>query len=234
MKSTSVLVTVMMLLSAGCIEGSDPAGSKPGKEVEMVIEHRSGEWSPDLDDAEKEALFAIAEQTLKWCVGGSKGEYSFDSYDLTPKLEAEAATFVTLKINGRLRGCIGTLEPVAPLYMSVHNNAISAALNDYRFRPVTPMELDRIEIHISILSPIRDIESLDEFKIGEHGIILNKGRYRAVYLPEVAVEQNWTTEQTLSSLSMKAGMDEDGWREGTRFKVFSSVALSKGAAAGDK
>jgi len=56
---------------------------------------------------------------------------------------------------------------------------------------------------------------------------MEKGRYRAVYLPEVAVEQNWNKEQTLSSLSMKAGMSADGWREGTGFKVFSSVVLSR-------
>ena len=82
-------------------------------------------------------------------------------------------------------------------------------------------------MHISLLSPIIDIASVDEFKIGEHGIIIEKGSYRAVYLPEVAVEQKWTKEETLSSLSLKAGMDRDGWRKGAKFKVFSSVVFSK-------
>ena len=227
MKEMLMGAMVGILLFAGCTEGSDPADLKAGKEVKMVEEHRSGEWSPELSDAEKETLFTIAEDTLRWCVADGKGKYSFDSYALTPKLKEPAATFVTLKISKNLRGCIGTLQPVAPLYRSVHDNAISAAMHDYRFRPVTPMELPRIYVHISVLSPIRDIESLDEFKIGEHGIILEKGPYRAVYLPEVAVEQNWTKEQTLSSLSMKAGMDANGWRQGTTFKVFSSVALSR-------
>lgn len=190
-------------------------------------EERSGEWSPDLTDDEKETLFAIAGDTLEWCVKGGRGAFSFEKYSVTPKLKEKCATFVTLKIGGTLRGCIGSLMPVAQMYKSVHDNAINAALRDLRFRPVTPMELERIDMHISLLSPIVDIASIDEFKIGEHGIIIEKGPYRAVYLPEVAVEQKWNKDKTLSSLSLKAGMDSDGWREGTKFKVFSSVVLSK-------
>ena len=117
--------------------------------------------------------------------------------------------------------------PVAPLYESVHDNAVNAAMRDHRFRQVSSGELEQIDVHISILSPIKPIDSLDDFIIGEHGIILEKGMYRAVYLPEVAVEQSWTKEETLTSLSRKAGMNGDGWKSGTAFKVFSSVVLSQ-------
>jgi AmmeMemoRadiSam system protein A len=113
------------------------------------------------------------------------------------------------------------------LYLSVHGNAINAALRDPRFRPVREEELGAIEVDVSILSPIRDIQSPDEFKVGRHGIILEKGMYRAVYLPEVAVEQGWGMEEALSSLSMKAGLGPEAWREGARFKVFESVVLSE-------
>ena len=190
-------------------------------------EVRSGQWSPGLTDAEKETLFAIAADTLAWCVNRSRGDFSFESYTLTPKLKEMRATFVTLKEHGNLRGCIGSLAPVAPLYRSVHDNAINAALKDFRFRPVTAAELPDIELQISVLSPIEPIESIDAFVIGEHGIIIEKGMYRAVYLPEVAVEQGWNKEQTLSSLSRKAGMNADAWKSGCRFKVFSSVKLEK-------
>jgi|APSaa5957512622_1039677.scaffolds.fasta_scaffold75058_2 AmmeMemoRadiSam system protein A len=193
-----------------------------------VKETRSGEWSPALTAEEKEALFAIATDTLAWCVGGRKGSFDWQAYTLTPKLKVPMATFVTLKMGGQLRGCIGSLAPAAPLYESVHDNAINASLNDYRFRPVTAAELKRIDVDISILSPIEDIASRDDFKIGEHGIILRKGMHRAVYLPEVALEQKWTVEQTLSSLSQKAGMPPDAWQEGTSFQVFSSVVLAMG------
>ncbi len=192
-----------------------------------VKEIRSGAWSPNLTEDERATLFAIAADTLAWCVGGRKGAFDKGVYELTETLKVPMATFVTLKIKGRLRGCIGSLAPAAPLYESVHDNAINASLNDYRFRPVRPEELKEIDVHISILSPIVDIASIDEFKLGEHGIILRKGMSRAVYLPEVAVEQKWTVEQTLSSLSQKAGLPPDAWREGATFQVFSSVVLEK-------
>ncbi len=210
--------------------GANPAPVAAGnlrKEDSAVKEKRSGEWSPGLTEAEKKTLFAIARDTLRWCVEGRKGKFRYDGYTLTPAMQTNTATFVTLKIAGQLRGCIGSLAPVEPLYLSVHGNAVNAALRDPRFLPVGPDELPRIEVDVSILSPIRDIGSPAEFKIGHHGIILEKGMYRAVYLPEVAVEQGWGMEETLSSLSLKAGLGPDAWREGARFKVFESVVLSE-------
>lgn len=195
-------------------------------ETMKMKETKSGEWTPGLDAKEKETLFAIANDTLAWCVKNDATEFSFDKYTITEKMKKDTATFVTLKIGDMLRGCIGTLAPIEPMYKSVHNNATNAALRDLRFRPVRPAELPNLDVHISLLSPIRDIASLDEFKIGEHGIILEKGMYRAVYLPEVAVEQKWTKDETLESLSEKAGLPGDAWKQGAKFKVFSSVVLS--------
>ncbi len=222
---TGRLLFAAVLLVTLVVDGHGEE-SKAKKEA-TVKEHQSGKWTPELTDKEKETLFAIADDTLKWCVGGGKGKFSFDKYELTDKLKADTGTFVTLKIGGRLRGCIGSLVPREALYRSVHGNAINASMRDSRFRPVTPGELRQIDVHISILSPIVEIPSLDEFGIGEHGIIIEKGGHCAVYLPEVAVEQKWTKEETLSSLSMKAGMSPNAWREGTRYKTFSSVVLSR-------
>ncbi|OVE77018.1 hypothetical protein BVX97_00095 [bacterium E08(2017)] len=175
-----------------------------------------------------QTLFDIANDTLDWCVRGGRGDFfETHQYELTDKLKKDYATFVTLKIEGGLRGCIGSLKAVEPLYMSVHNNAINASLKDFRFKPVSSRELEIIDIHISILSGFADIDSIDEFKVGEHGIIIQKGFNRAIYLPEVAVEQGWTKEETLDSLSLKAGMPANAWREGTSFQVFSSVVLEK-------
>ncbi len=210
---------------------SAAAPASIGKEARMK-EHKSGTWTPELSDAEKETLFAIARDTLAWCVNraadapGAGGAFPLEKYALTPKLKVKTATFVTLKIGGALRGCIGSLAPVEALYQSVHHNAVNAALEDPRFPPVRPAELPRIEIDVSILSPIRDIAALDEFKLGQMGIILAKGMRRAVYLPEVAVEQGWTKEETLSSLSQKAGLPPDAWKKGASFQVFESVVLS--------
>ena len=251
MKKLVVAGMSAMLLIGGC---TDRAGSRQANELPdepwsggqqgtggnkmqgmneeqkdlRIKEHKSGEWSPDLDEDEKRTLFAIAEDTLKWCVSGSRKPFSFEKYSITPKLKEETATFVTLKIGGALRGCIGSLMPVASMYKSVHDNTVNAAMRDFRFTPVRRDDMGKIDLHISLLSPIRYIDSLDEFKIGEHGIIIEKPGCRgAVYLPEVALEQNWTKEETLSSLCLKGGMNRDAWREGAKFKVFSSVVLAK-------
>ncbi len=207
--------------------GAPPAAGQKAKEGSMIVTHASGKWDPGLDAAEQETLFAIATDTLKWCTSHSRERFSYDAYTLTPRLKQRLATFVTLKQAGDLRGCIGSLAPTDALYLSVHENAVNASLRDPRFRPVSTNELPHIEVHISILSPIVAIPSLDDFRVGEHGIIIEKGPARAVYLPEVAVEQHWTKEQTLVSLCEKAGLPPQAWREGASFKVFSSVALAR-------
>lgn len=193
----------------------------------MIKEHKSGKWSPELTKQEQSTLFAIAEDTLKWCVSDRKETFDFSKYDLTRKLKVKTATFVTLKMRGELRGCIGTLVPVEELYKSIHNNTINAALQDHRFMPVTEREVSHIELHLSILSPISEVKSIDDFNLGEHGIIIEKERYGAVFLPEVAIEQQWTKIDTLEALSQKAGMDRHAWKENTKYQIFSSVALSK-------
>lgn len=191
-----------------------------------IIQHCSGAWNPGLTDSEKNTLFQIARDTLKWCVNREGGKFGIEKYEITPKLKTPTATFVTLKIKGELRGCIGSLAPTELLYLSVHHNAVNAALQDYRFNPVSKAELSSISVDVSILSPIRDIPSLDEFKLGQQGIILAKGMAHAVFLPEVALEQKWTKEETLAHLSMKAGLERDAWRKGASFQVFESAVLS--------
>jgi AmmeMemoRadiSam system protein A len=192
-----------------------------------VKEHRSGTWSPGLSDAEKATLFALARNTLKWCVTAGREPFNFSPYTITPLMKLKMATFVTLKIHRQLRGCIGSLAPVSALYVSVHENAVNAALRDPRFNPVQSKELSDITVDVSVLSPVTDIDSIAEFKIEQQGIILEKGFHRAVYLPEVATEQGWSVNETLSSLSMKAGLPPDAWMTGAKFKVFESVVLSE-------
>ncbi len=226
-QSQRIWVWISLVMVAALSVPGKGAEKSPVTQEVGVKEHRSGEWTPGLSNAERQTLFAIVDDTLAWCVKGREGSFDLERYELTEKLKTPMATFVTLKIRGMLRGCIGSLAPVAPLYESVHDNAVNAALRDHRFRPVDSNELPKLEVHISVLSPIVPIGGIDEFKLGEHGIILEKGFGRAVYLPEVAPEQGWDVEQTLSSLSQKAGLPADAWRSGAKFKVFSSVVLSK-------
>ncbi len=196
-------------------------------EARTMHEHRSGTWTPGLSAEEQTTLFAIAGDTLKWCVQGRPGRFDMSAYQITPKLKTVLATFVTLKIHGDLRGCIGSLEAVEPLYLSVHNNAVNAALRDPRFSPLRQEELPEVRVDVSILSPLTAIAGPEEFQIGRHGIILGKGGRRAVFLPEVAIEQQWSREDTLEHLSRKAGLPSNAWRQGATFQVFESVVLAR-------
>jgi AmmeMemoRadiSam system protein B/AmmeMemoRadiSam system protein A len=145
---------------------------------------------------------------------------------LPAKLRAPAGAFVTLKQGGHLRGCIGYVLPRKPLYQAVLENGLNAAANDWRFPPVRPDELGNLEVEVNVLAPPRAVDSYEHFLVGEHGIVLRKDGRQALFLPDVAVEQGWTREETLSRLARKAGLAEDAWREGASLEIFSSRKYS--------
>lgn len=204
---------------------TQPAPPAADQEVKMQAD-TNGTRSAELSETEKQTLLAIARDTLHWCVHKRTGEFPLEKYALTPALRVPTATFVTLKSKGQLRGCIGSLEPEEELYLSVHRNTINAATRDYRFPAVQPVELPQLTLDISILSPTRPLATAEEFLPGRMGIILEKAGRRAVFLPEVALEQGWTRAQTLTHLSRKAGLPADAWQKGARFKAFTSTILS--------
>jgi len=142
---------------------------------------------------------------------------------LPAHLRAPAGAFVTLKHHGELRGCIGTIEPREPLYRAIIANGDNAARRDPRFDPVAPAELKDLEVEVSVLTPPRPVASWKDFQVGEQGIILSKDGRRAVFLPEVAPEQGWTREETLTHLAQKAGLPPDAWRDGADFAVFTTT-----------
>jgi len=131
-------------------------------------------------------------------------------------LRAERACFVTLKRHGELRGCIGHLEACAPLVCDVVENAFSAAFRDPRFAPLTPPELEDLEIHISVLTPAEPIafdseaELLRQIRPFVDGLILEEGLHRGTFLPSVW-EQLPEPEQFLRHLKLKAGLGEHYW-----------------------
>ncbi|MBF0626577.1 MAG: AmmeMemoRadiSam system protein B [Magnetococcales bacterium] len=175
-------------------------------------------------------LLRLARETVQRAVSGRK-----DSIDLATLaagrpvpagLEQPAGAFVTLRKDGQLRGCIGTIGPVTPLLQAVTDNAVNAALRDPRFAPVTAKELDRLTLDVSVLSPMRPITSLDDYDVAHHGIVLSKNGRRAVFLPEVATEQGWDKATTLTHLARKAGLPGDAWQAAdARFEVFTSQAI---------
>ena len=151
---------------------------------------------------------------------------------LPPRLAAGRGAFVTLKEGGRLRGCIGYMAEDLPVAQSVGRAALQAAFEDRRFRPVTAGELDGLTISISLLTPAQPVDGPGDIVLGRDGIILEKGGRRAVYLPQVAPEQGWTLEETLSHLAEKAGLDADAWRRGARFLTFQAEVFGERGADG--
>jgi hypothetical protein len=157
--------------------------------------------------------------------------FSKAKLDLTPfeKFNKEQGVFVTLTIDGELRGCIGFPYPAHPLYKAVFEAARSAAFEDPRFPSLEKKELKEISVEISVLTVPQDIrvkspeEYLKKIKIGEDGLII-KGRYTSgLLLPQVFTEYRCTPKQALEMTSQKAGMNNDAWKEPAN-KIFKFQA----------
>ena len=146
---------------------------------------------------------------------------------VSPRLRQARGAFVTLTLKGHLRGCIGVIEPAKPLVDAVMDNGAAAAVSDPRFPPLREEELAQVEVEVSALTPLRPVTGPEAIELGRHGILLSRGRRRAVFLPQVAPEQGWDLPTTLDHLAVKAGLPADAWREGCSFEVFEAEICSE-------
>ncbi len=151
-----------------------------------------------LSASEKEELQDIAKLSLYEAVNKNQ-KIQIDASKVSPKLKLPLGAFVTLYKDKNLRGCIGRFEPNQPLYEVVVDMAIAAAFHDTRFKKVTTNELENITIEISVLTPRKKIDSLDEIVLGKHGIYVQKGSKTGTYLPHVATQMNWSVEEFVRS-----------------------------------
>ena len=158
------------------------------------------------------------------------GEISSPSvdYSIYPELEVKAGAFVTLTISEKLRGCIGYICSQETLFDTVCNAARQAAFSDPRFRPLSPEELFRVKIEISVLSPPEAIGSYDEIKLGTHGLILEETEHRALLLPQVAIKNNLSLNQFLAALCEKAGLIPELYmKKKLSLKVFTASIFTE-------
>ena len=175
-----------------------------------------------LSSDEKRMLKKIAYESIKDSLEG-KG-ISRPSH-LTDNLLAKCGAFVSLHKQNRLRGCIGHFGEDVPLHEIVAEMARAAAFEDPRFVPVSHEELDDIDIEISVLTPMRRIQSLDEFEMHRHGIYIRKGYRSGTFLPQVADEVNWTKEEFVSHCAQdKAGLGWEGWRDAELY-VYEAIVF---------
>jgi len=125
----------------------------------------------------------------------------------------QTGAFVSLKKKGKLRGCIGTFKPDAPLYNLIQTMTIASATEDTRFLPVQANELKDIDIEISVLTPMKRINDVSKIVLGKHGIYIKKDGRSGTFLPQVATETGWTLEEFLGHCARdKAGIGWDGWK----------------------
>lgn len=142
-------------------------------------------------------------------------------------LEEKRGAFVTLKKDGRLKGCIGYPLPQKPLVDTVIETAVAAATDDPRFQPLSVKDLSKITIEISVLSQPRPIRSPQEVEVGKHGIIISRGPYRGLLLPQVPIEWNWDRETFLRQGCLKAGVDENAWQQDAQIEVFTAEVFAE-------
>jgi AmmeMemoRadiSam system protein A len=173
-----------------------------------------------FSDEEKEKLRELALHAIRSrCLGIEMPDIEIDS----PRLKEPGAAFVCIHRGGELRGCIGMIEARAPLWETVRRMAVEAAVGDPRFCAVAADELDKIDIEISVLTPLLRIGDPSEIEIGKHGLLIRKGFASGLLLPQVATEHNLDSEQFLKLTCRKAGLPEKAWKKrDTEIYVFSA------------
>ena len=158
------------------------------------------------------ALLAIARSAIAQTLGRESAAAPEDDVSL----QREGACFVTLTQQGRLRGCIGSLQASRSLLADVKANAVAAALHDPRFPPLGASELERTEIEVSLLSPLQPMQfssesdAMAQLRPGIDGVVLEYGRHRSTFLPQVW-EQLPNASEFIAHLKAKAGLPTDFW-----------------------
>ncbi len=179
-----------------------------------------------LNDKDKKELLLIARNTIVKYLKNHE-TIVIDEKTFSQAIKTNCGAFVTLKKHGDLRGCIGRFDASEPLFKAVQEMAIASSTQDPRFKPVESGEIPNIEIEISVLTPMRRINSIDEFQLGKHGIYIRKGYKSGTFLPQVAAETGWTKEEFLGRCAQdKAGIGWDGWKDAELY-IYDAIVFGE-------
>jgi AmmeMemoRadiSam system protein A/AmmeMemoRadiSam system protein B len=177
-------------------------------------------------DKEKEQLISLARDNIKSLLYDKK-RFSVNKENLPEVFKTPLGAFVTLKINGSLRGCIGRFISSEPLYQVVLESSESSAFDDPRFSPLTKEELSKTDIEITVLGPMKKISNIKEIVLGRHGIYIKKDFRSGTMLPQVAIENHWSVEEFLGYTSRdKAGIGWDGWKDADIY-IYEGIVLEE-------
>lgn len=213
---------VTILRHADSTEGGAPADRVVGYFSAAVAAAPPAQAAFSLSTDEKKELLRLARQAVELFVREGK---ALDYETKNPDLLSAKGAFVTLKKKGELRGCIGFIEPVHPLYKAVLQCAIYAATEDPRFGPVAVSELKSLEYEISVLTPLKKIDDPGLVRVGKHGLVISSGGRRGLLLPKVPVENNWDRLEFLAQACLKAGLAPDAWRKGAEIFTFEAIVF---------
>ena len=180
-----------------------------------------------ITDADEKPLLAIARLALEARVAGDRPP----NVACIGPLALHCGAFVSIHNGDELRGCLGRLSTHSPLGATLVYLGGAVADSDPRFPPVSPTELPLLQMEISLLTPERPIRSIDEIRVGQHGVIVEQGRSRGLLLPQVAVEFGWDRETFVQQACVKAQLPGDAWRTGARLFVFEARIFAERAPA---
>ena len=189
----------------------------PPSEVSSHIE-----TTPEYSSEERSLLLHLAHSSIE----AALRDESVPLDSPTPHLAEPRGAFTTLHIEGRLRGCVGYVVPLYPLYRTVAETAVAAAFQDDRFPPVTNVEAGQLEVEISVLSAPRPIRS-EDIVIGKHGLMVSRGSFRGLLLPQVPLQWGWDRETFLAQTCRKAGLPPDAWKFGATIEAFSAEVFAE-------
>jgi AmmeMemoRadiSam system protein A len=180
-----------------------------------------------LNVPQRRQLLTLARESIAAVFAGTRPELKPEDFDAD--LRRPAGAFVTLtQYADELRGCIGSIEPVAPLYLAVSQSAISAAFRDPRFEALRSEELPETHIEISVMGPIERVTDVNDIVVGRDGLIIRRGGHAGLLLPQVAMEFGWDRETFLQQTCFKAGLPRNSWREaGTSIEKFAAEVFGE-------
>ena len=180
-----------------------------------------------LNNSQRKTLLQIARDSIAAVLDGRRPD--LEQYAVDDDLRRPAGAFVTLNDRqGELRGCIGSIEPVAPLYQAVSSSAISAAFRDPRFHPVQRDEFSTLHLEISVMGPILRVQDTAEIEVGRDGLIIRRGHNAGLLLPQVATEHGWNRDTFLAQTCVKAGLPPTSWHDSeTRIERFSAEVFGE-------
>jgi AmmeMemoRadiSam system protein A len=176
-----------------------------------------------MSPAEQRELLSLAREAIAAALEGRRPAAAGAS----PALGVAAGAFVTLHTGRELRGCIGRIEAREPLHHVVAECAVSAATRDPRFPPLTLPELPGSHIEISVLTPLRRVQAVEEIEVGRDGLYIVRGSSSGLLLPQVATEWGWDREAFLAQTCRKAGLPRDAWKEGAEIYSFQAEIFSE-------